>query len=122
MFKPIMTSTDVVAFYKELDNLGKRYDEGKKVVATMRIVKFFVDENKNEVIKLDPQSRTVLERIQKEYNTGADWVGVLMAVYNGFAANGIPDNLDGKINQPQNGSCNQSRYRWAKPGFFLYYP
>ena len=27
-----------------------------------------------------------LKRVQKEYNQGADWVGVLFAVYNGFAA------------------------------------
>lgn len=71
---------------EDLNRLLQRFEEGKKMVASMRVVKFFVDEKKKEFVDLAPQSFAVLERIQKEYNTGADWVGVLMAVYNGFAA------------------------------------
>lgn len=71
---------------EDLNRLSQQFEEGKKMVASMRIVKFFVDEKKKEFVDLTPQSFAVLERIQKEYNTGADWVGVLMAVYNGFAA------------------------------------
>ena len=52
----------------------------------MRVVQFFTDESKSQVLKLDPQVMDRLIHIQNEFNKGADWVGVLMAVYNGFAA------------------------------------
>jgi maltose/moltooligosaccharide transporter len=64
----------------------KKYQEGKKVVATMRVIKFFNDEKKRDILQLDKNAKEQLLHIEKEYNRGADWVGVLMAVYNGFAA------------------------------------
>lgn len=63
-----------------------RYKEGKKVVATMRVVQFFNDEKKSDYLNLTQNVKERLLHIEKEYNKGADWVGVLMAVYNGFAA------------------------------------
>lgn len=63
-----------------------RFAEGKEVHASMLVVKFFVDEGNQQLLKLSPQTLERLKTIQKEYNDGADWVGVLMGVYNGFAA------------------------------------
>jgi maltose/moltooligosaccharide transporter len=64
----------------------KRFEEGKHVVATMRVVQFFVDEKKSAILHLSLRVSERLKHIEKEYNKGADWVGILMAVYNGFAA------------------------------------
>jgi MFS family permease len=70
----------------DLEKMEERFEEGKQVVATMRVVQFFADEEKQEVLQLRQGITDRLKHIQKEYNQGADWVGVLMAVYNGFAA------------------------------------
>jgi MFS family permease len=64
----------------------KKFDAGKNVVATMRVVQFFNDEKKQDILQLDKSVKDRLLYIEKEYNKGADWVGILMAVYNGFAA------------------------------------
>jgi len=64
----------------------KRFDAGKNVIATMRVVQFFNDEKKQDILELDKSVKDRLLYIEKEYNKGADWVGILMAVYNGFAA------------------------------------
>lgn len=71
---------------EDLASMGEKFENGKKVNATMRVVKFFTDKKKSAALGIEAG---VLERllfIQKEYNEGADWVGILMAVYNGFAA------------------------------------
>jgi maltose/moltooligosaccharide transporter len=52
----------------------------------MRVVKFFTDEKRADILGLEVSVLNRLQTIQKEYNEGADWVGILMAVYNGFAA------------------------------------
>jgi maltose/moltooligosaccharide transporter len=70
----------------DLGHMKERFDKGKEVVATMRVVQYFTDDRKQEVLQLDQGVMERLEHIKKEYNKGADWVGVLMAVYNGFAA------------------------------------
>jgi maltose/moltooligosaccharide transporter len=70
----------------DLADLEKKFTSGRDVVVTMRIVQFFADEKKDAILKSDPAVKERLAHIQKEYNEGADWVGVLMAVYNGFAA------------------------------------
>ena len=64
----------------------KKFDAGKNVIATMRVVQFFNDEKKQDILQLDKSVKDRLLYIEKEYNKGADWVGILMAVYNGFAA------------------------------------
>jgi len=63
-----------------------KFNAGKRVVATMRVVQFFNDESKKDLLRLDQNVKARLLNIEKEYNKGADWVGILMAVYNGFAA------------------------------------
>ncbi len=64
----------------------KKFSNNKKVVATMRVVQFFTDVKKSSALQLDQKVKERLLYIEKEYNKGADWVGVLMSVYNGFAA------------------------------------
>jgi maltose/moltooligosaccharide transporter len=70
----------------DMDLFEKKFNNDKPVIATMRVVQFFTDASKSQVLKLDPQVEDRLISIQNEFNKGADWVGVLMAVYNGFAA------------------------------------
>lgn len=77
---------EIPGIKKELDRLGKRFEEGKEVAISMKLVQFFNDEKRNELMRLDGSIIDRLQHINKEYNKGADWVGVLMAVYNGFAA------------------------------------
>ena len=69
---------DLVAYRYELD-LG-----AEDVVGTMRTVNFFISYG-----ELGGLSDSIIQRltvIRQEYNTGADWVGIAFAVYNGFAA------------------------------------
>jgi maltose/moltooligosaccharide transporter len=47
-----------------------------------KVAKAFVAEG----LSVDAALRADLERVQKEYNRGGDWVGVVFAVYNGVAA------------------------------------
>ena len=77
---------EIPGIQKELDRLGKRLDQGKKVAVSMKIVQFFNDEKRSEQMGLSGETKSWLKHVNKEYNEGADWVGVLMAVYNGFAA------------------------------------
>jgi maltose/moltooligosaccharide transporter len=53
------------------------------VVASMRVVTFF---RENRGVELSGGLQETLQRIEQEYNDGADWVGILFAAYNGFAA------------------------------------
>ena len=55
-----------------------------QVVASMRVVRFF--QQHADRIMLPEETRQRLLHIDTEYNTGANWVGVSFAVYNGFAA------------------------------------
>ncbi len=59
-------------------------DEKTEVVATMQVVNYFL-RHQDEVV-MPGVIIEKLEHIEKEYNTGANWVGVMFAVYNGFAA------------------------------------
>jgi maltose/moltooligosaccharide transporter len=77
---------DIPGIRKELDRLGAKLDKGKETAISMKLVQFFNDEKRDELMKLDPAIKERLRHVNKEYNKGADWVGVLMAVYNGFAA------------------------------------
>lgn len=70
----------------DLEHFQKRFDADKNVVSTFRVAQFFSDTTKQRVLQLDQQAFARMNTINKEYNKGADWVGILMAVYNGFAA------------------------------------
>ncbi len=70
---------------RDLDRLQEAIDEGEEeVTATMRVVNFFLGQGHE--VDMSPDIRDKLLHIQQEYNTGADWVGIAFAVYNGFAA------------------------------------
>ena len=63
------------------DDLASGNDE---VVSSMRTVNFFITHGTKLGLEADMRERMLF--IQKEYNTGADWVGIAFAAYNGFAA------------------------------------
>lgn len=70
----------------ELQKYQQKLDNGQpEVVASMRVVKFFLDDA-NSDLGLSQPDRQRLHYIQQQYNTGADWVGIAFAMYNGFAA------------------------------------
>lgn len=71
---------------KDLDRLGAKLDEGKKVAIPMRLIRFYNDDKRNEILGLGKSAMGRLQQVNAQYNEGANWVGVLMAVYNGFAA------------------------------------
>ena len=80
------TWTNLEDIRSDMAIFKKKFDAGKPVVATMRVVQFFNDENKKDLFLLDQNVKDRLLYIEKEYNKGADWVGLLMAGYNGCAA------------------------------------
>lgn len=51
--------------------------------ASMRLVTFFLEDGR---VDLSESTRKELSRVEQEYNTGADWVGVAFGIYNLFAA------------------------------------
>jgi maltose/moltooligosaccharide transporter len=53
---------------------------------SINFAKFFIDEEKELDLELPAELEERLLSIRKEYNDGADWVGVLFALYNGIAA------------------------------------
>ncbi|MCB2220068.1 MAG: MFS transporter [Bacteroidetes bacterium] len=72
---------------EEIGKYKNKIDEGEtQVITSVKVIKFFNDTTRRIEMGISPGLIKRFEYIQKEYNTGADWVGVLMAVYNGFAA------------------------------------
>ncbi len=70
---------------QDLDEFQEAFDKGAdEIVASMRVVNFFLGQG--EQVGMTEEMREKLLYIQQEYNTGADWVGIAFAVYNGFAA------------------------------------
>lgn len=68
----------------DIAGLSQKYVDANLAVIDVNLAKFFTDPE-NAL----PVSESLGERlghIQREYNDGADWVGVLFAVYNGIAA------------------------------------
>jgi maltose/moltooligosaccharide transporter len=78
--------TNIEDIKSDMSLFEKKFEAGKKVVITMNVVQFFNDGSKKDILQLNQKTSGRLLFIEKEYNRGADWVGVLMAVYNGFAA------------------------------------
>lgn len=69
---------------QDLRMFQEQLDAGQSnVTASMRIVNFFLEEGR---VELTDGMRATLQHIEKEYNEGADWVGVSFGIYNGFAA------------------------------------
>lgn len=85
MQEPGVWSDRIPVIDAELESYIAKLAYGQEtVVASMRVVNFFLDEEKP--IALTEAMRVRLEYIRLQYNTGADWVGIAFAVYNGFAA------------------------------------
>ncbi len=68
---------DVEGFREELES------GATEVSASMRVVNFFMQEDRADITE---SLRSNLQRVEREYNEGANWVGVAFAIYNGFAA------------------------------------
>jgi maltose/moltooligosaccharide transporter len=90
-FKNILQFNDISDELKadqvrlELDKHAEKIAGGEDhVVVSFKLVKLFLDHS--DELTLLPERTEKLENIQKEYNDGADWVGILFAMYNGFAA------------------------------------
>lgn len=78
---------DLPEIIKELDSYQKELNSGtNKVVASMKVVKFFLEAEDGKYLPIKDGARKKLVRVEEEYNKGADWVGVCFAVYNGLAA------------------------------------
>jgi len=76
--------TDLQRLQSELDQFSSSENAMPvTVTASMKIVTFFLEEGRAD---LTESTRTTLERVEREYNDGADWVGVAFGIYNGFAA------------------------------------
>lgn len=74
-----------VEIQSELNQYQQKVADGAtEVVSTMRVVNFFLDGSREASLTTDLKDR--LEYVRLQYNTGADWVGIAFAVYNGFAA------------------------------------
>ena len=72
---------------KELNEYKQDLNTGQsQVVASMKTVKFFLDEKKQQKISLSDKTMNRLKYIRSEYNEGADWVGFAFGIYNLFAA------------------------------------
>jgi len=72
---------------KTLDQYRTQFSKGEDfIVCDLKVASFFKDTSKASYFNLNSSVVDKMIFIDKQYNTGADWVGVLMAVYNGFAA------------------------------------
>lgn len=69
---------------EELSAIAEKYAGEEKAVIDINTAKYFTDAGIGAAISPELENR--LNFIQREYNDGADWVGVLFAVYNGIAA------------------------------------
>ena len=66
---------------------GNAVEEGTSPIS-VDVAKFFLpstDEN-HPKFEISEEITASLSRVKSEYDTGADWVGILFAYYNGFAA------------------------------------
>jgi maltose/moltooligosaccharide transporter len=78
-------SDRIPVIQEELNRYQQKIEHGdEEVSATMRVVNYFLDKDRS--LSLNEPLKKRLEYIQLQYNTGADWVGILFAMYNGFAA------------------------------------
>lgn len=55
-------------------------------VVELKLAKYFSDKTFQEELALPASVVAEVSKVQKEYNEGADWVGICFGVYNGFAA------------------------------------
>ena len=69
---------DIASFQKELSELNDKVANGDEAKLSINLAKFFKNEKRD--FKLSDGVKAELNKVQKEYNEGADWVGVLMGI------------------------------------------
>jgi maltose/moltooligosaccharide transporter len=91
--KEVFDSNPAARGSKKADQITADFEEYASAVSgtglasvNVNFAKFFLDEENELDIQITPEMEERLIEIRKEYNDGADWVGVLFAVYNGVAA------------------------------------
>lgn len=86
--KRTLSEKEQVAFadiQADLNTYKGKYINGNGLaVVNINFAKFFL--KKERINNLSPTLKADLQRVEKEYNDGADWVGILFASYNGVAA------------------------------------
>jgi maltose/moltooligosaccharide transporter len=79
------TQRRALSIREDLNEYSEQFQQGKTdVVISMRVVRFF--QRLDTSRQLPAMVKERISDIEKEYNQGANWVGVLFAIYNGFAA------------------------------------
>jgi len=79
--------TNLSQVEEELEKYKAKFSSGQsQVVASMKTVKFFLDDGKLSTISLNQPTLDRLKYIRSQYNEGADWVGFAFGIYNLFAA------------------------------------
>ena len=71
------------ALQEDLDDINKYRANDNPVTISVNLANHYTDSTNNV---FSAANKTELARVQKQYNDGADWVGVLNSVYNGVAA------------------------------------
>ncbi|MGB1120893.1 MAG: MFS transporter, partial [Saprospiraceae bacterium] len=66
--------------------LTKYSEKAEAATVELKVAKFFAEEDFQTTLGMSAAAKAEVEKVQKQYNKGADWVGVCFAVYNGFAA------------------------------------
>ncbi len=83
--QPQISEEEFLSVKKDINRVqGLHSEDAEKTAISIKAINLFLEND--EKINLDDHIKDRLLEIQKEYNTGADWVGILFAVYNGFAA------------------------------------
>jgi maltose/moltooligosaccharide transporter len=75
---------DIKQIEKDFEEYNESISGTGLATINVNFAKFFADESSQ--LKVSPEVSERLVQIQKNYNDGADWVGVLFALYNGIAA------------------------------------
>ncbi len=71
---------------KNIDHYKEYFESGAlQTTVDISFVNYFLNLNISET-EITPQLMQRLSEVQKEYNEGADWVGVCFGIYNGVAA------------------------------------
>ncbi|MCH2213974.1 MAG: MFS transporter [Flavobacteriales bacterium] len=70
----------------DFDEYMAAFSQAEEVSVNVNFAKFLLDEEGKYDMDIDDELILSLESIREQYNEGADWVGVLFAVYNGIAA------------------------------------
>lgn len=79
--KSLLSEKDFSSLNNDLKEIDRFQGEGTEVTLTINLANHFA---KMENLVVD--DRTTLKRVQKQYNNGADWLGVCSSVRNGVAA------------------------------------